>query len=110
MKHMQEQGQGIPLTGDRERQQTDPLAGENRAGTTAEEIAVSFRNHMTHSVGRPLESSSLIDKYHALSAAVRDRLMDQWLKTIETYKQEDVWVLAYLSANICWGLIYRTIY
>ena len=91
------------MTDDREQQQTDTLAGENRAGTTAEEIAVSFRNHVTHSVGRPLESSSLIDKYHALSAAVRDRLMDQWLETIETYRQKDVRVLAYLSAEYLLG-------
>src|ERR1700730_18651339 len=100
---MQEQKQGTPLTRDREQQQRDTLAGENRAGTMAEEIAVSFRNHMTHSVGRPLEGSSLIDKYHALSAAVRDRLMDQWLETIESYKQRDVRVLAYLSAEYLLG-------
>ncbi len=100
---MRERGQGVPLTSGREQQQTDTLAGENRAGTTAEEIAVSFRNHMTHSVGMPLESSSLIDKYHALSAAVRDRLMDQWLETIETYRQKDVRVLAYLSAEYLLG-------
>jgi starch phosphorylase len=100
---MQEREQEIPLTRDRERRQTDTLAGENRAGTMAGEIAVSFRNHMTHSVGRPLESSSLIDKYHALSAAVRDRLMDQWLETIETYRQKDVRVLAYLSAEYLLG-------
>jgi glycogen phosphorylase len=103
LKHMQEQKLVIPSTRDREQQQTDTLAGENRAGTTTEEIAVSFRNHMTHSVGRPLDSSSLIDKYHALSAAVRDRLMDQWLETIETYRQKDVRVLAYLSAEYLLG-------
>src|SRR3984885_15879894 len=100
---MQEQEQGTPLTRDREQQQTDTLAGENRAGTTAEEIAVSFRNHMTHSVGRPLESSSFIDKYHGLSATVRDRLMDQWLETIKSYRQKDVRVLAYLSAEYLLG-------
>src|ERR1700730_11718717 len=100
---MQEQKQGIPWTRDREQQQMDTLAGENRAGITAEEIAVSFRNHMTHSVGMPLESSSLIDKYHALSATVRNRLMDRWLETIETYKQKDVRVLAYLSAEYLLG-------
>ena len=91
------------MTRDREQQQTDTLVGENRAGTTAEEIAVSFRNHMTHSVGRPLESSSLIDKYHALSATVRDRLMDQWLETIESYRQKDVRVLAFLIAEYLLG-------
>jgi starch phosphorylase len=100
---MEEQEQGTPLAGDRERQQRDKLASENRAGRTAEEIAVSFRNHMTHSVGMPLELSSLIDKYHALSATVRDRLMDQWLETIETYRQEDVRVLGYLSAEYLLG-------
>ena len=104
MEQIQEQEQrNLQLTRDREQQQTETLAGENRAGTTAEEIAVSFRNHMTHSVGRPLESSSLIDKYHALSAAVRDRLMDQWLETIETYRRNDVRVLAYLSAEYLLG-------
>src|SRR5260370_33367973 len=58
---------------------------------------------MTHSVGRPLEWASLIDEYHALSAAVRDRLMDQWLETIESYKQRDVRVLAYLRAEYLLG-------
>ena len=53
MKYIQEQKGEIPLTRDREQQQMDTLTGENRGGTTAEEIAVSFRNHMTHSVGMP---------------------------------------------------------
>jgi starch phosphorylase len=100
---MQEQEQEIPFVREREQQQTDTLAGENRAGTSAEEIAVSFRNHMTHTVGRPLELSTVIDQYHALSAAVRDRLMDQWLETIENYRQKDVRVLAYLSAEYLLG-------
>src|ERR1700761_200233 len=100
---MQEQQQGTQLTRDSEQQQMDTLAGENRAGTTAEEIALSFRNHMTHSVGRPLERSSVIDQYHGLAAAVRDRLMDQWLETIESYRQKDVRVLAYLSAEYLLG-------
>ena len=100
---MPKQKQGTPPTRDRGQQVTNTLAGVNPAGTTAEEIAVSFRNHMTHSVGRPLESSSLIDKYHALSSTVRDRLMDQWLETIETYKQNDVRVLGFLSAEYLLG-------
>src|SRR6201995_4542518 len=100
---MQEQEQGMAFTRDREQQQADTLAGENRSGTTVEEIAVSFHNHMTHSVGRPLERSTSIDQYHALAATVRDRLMDQWLETIESYRQKDVRVLAYLSAEYLLG-------
>jgi starch phosphorylase len=90
-------------TRDDKQQKTDALTHETNPGAVAEEIAVSFREHMTHSVGRPLESSNLIDKYHAAAVTVRDRLMDQWLETIETYKQGDVRVLAYLSAEYLLG-------
>ncbi|MGI4854759.1 MAG: glycogen/starch/alpha-glucan phosphorylase [Janthinobacterium lividum] len=76
---------------------------ENRAGKTAAELAVSFRNHMTHTVGRPLENSSVEDQYHAISAVVRDRLMDQWLQTIEKYRRHDVRVVSYLSAEYLLG-------
>jgi starch phosphorylase len=100
---MPRQKQGIPPTRGRDQQETDTLAGENPVGTTAEDIEASFRNHMTQSVGRPLESSNLIDRYHALSLAVRDHLMDQWLETIETYKQGDVRVLGFLSAEYLLG-------
>ena len=100
---MQEQEHSTSLAQEREQQQADTLPRENRAGTTAEEIAVSFRNHMTHSVGRPLERSTVIDQYHALSETVRDRLMDQWLETIETYRKKDVRLLAYLSAEYLLG-------
>ena len=86
MEHMQEQEQRIPLTQDRNQQQTDKLAGENRAGTTAEEIAVSFRNHLTHSVGRPLESSSLIDQYRTIPIETRDPYT--LLPKIQTYVAE----------------------
>ncbi len=75
LKYIQEQEQEIPLTQNHDQRQINALAGENRAGRTAEEIAVSFLNQMIHSVGRPLELSNLIDKYHALSVAVRDRLI-----------------------------------
>src|SRR6202046_44222 len=100
---MAKQKQGNQPTRDHGQQQPDKVASENPAGTTAEEIAVSFRNHMTQSVGRPLESSNLIDKYNALSTTVRDRLMDQWLETIETYKLGDVRVLGFLSAEYLLG-------
>ncbi len=88
---------------DRRQQPRVPVAHENRAGKTAAELAVSFRNHMTHTVGRPLESSSVLDQYHAISAVVRDRLMDQWLQTIEQYRRHDVRVVSYLSAEYLLG-------
>jgi glycogen phosphorylase len=100
---MPKQKQGTQPTRDHDQQKTGTVASENPVGTTAEELAVSFRNHMTQSVGRPLESSNLVDKYHALSTTVLDRLMDQWLETIENYKRGDVRVLGFLSAEYLLG-------
>ena len=54
----------------KEQQQADTMKNENRAGTSAEDLEVSFRNHMIHTVGRPLELSTVLDQYHALAAVV----------------------------------------
>ena len=40
---------------------------------------------------------------HCDIAAIRDRMMDQWLETIQSYRQKDVRVLAYLSAEYLLG-------
>ena len=58
---------------------------------------------MVHTVGRPLQRSTLLEKYHGLAAVVRDRLMDTWLETIERYREHDVRVLAFLSAEYLLG-------
>ncbi len=102
MDSVQDQ-KAAPLQRVPKQQQADAIRNENRSGTTAEEIAVSFRNHMTHTVGRPLETSSVMDQYHALALMVRDRLMDKWLKTIESYHKHDVRVVSYLSAEYLLG-------
>ncbi len=102
MEPMQ-QNSPAPQQREPEQQQADTMPQENRAGTSAEEIAVSFRNHMIHTVGRPLEISSCVDHYHALSVVVRDRLMDRWLETIENYRKHDVRVVSYLSAEYLLG-------
>ncbi|MEK6397916.1 MAG: glycogen phosphorylase, partial [Terriglobus sp.] len=100
---MQDQQAPRPQQQEPNQQAQDTQPNENRAGTSAKDLEISFLNHMTHTVGRPLENSSLLDQYHALAAVVRDRLMDQWLETIESYKQHNVRVLGYLSAEYLLG-------
>jgi starch phosphorylase len=100
---MQEQNSPAPQHRDLNQQAQDTQANENRAGTSAADLERSFRNDMTHNVGRPLERASQLDQYHALSNVVRDRLMDQWLETIESYRAHDVKVVAYLSAEYLLG-------
>ena len=99
----QEQENAPTYSLDSEQQQTETIANEDRSGTSPEEIVVSFKNHMVHTVGRPLERSTMLEKYHGRAATVRDRLMDQWLETTERYHQRDVRVLAFLSAEYLIG-------
>jgi glycogen phosphorylase len=87
----------------KDQQQTATVSNEKRAGTSPDEIAVSFRNHMVDRVGRPVESSTMLEKYHGLAAVVRDRLMDQWLETLEHYRKGDTRILAFLSAEYLLG-------
>ena len=103
MSPMQEQQPPAPQNHEPDQQAQDTQANENRAGTSAKDLERSFRNHMIHTVGRPLELSSTLDQYHALSAVVRDRLMDGWLETIESYRAHDVRVVGYLSAEYLLG-------
>lgn len=43
------------------------------------------------------------DYYMALAYTVRDRLIHRWLKTIETYFQQDAKLVFYLSAEFLMG-------
>jgi glycogen phosphorylase len=88
---------------DLEQQQADTIRHENRVGTSPQEIAVSLKNHMIHTVARPLERSTVLEKYHGLAHVVRDRLMDQWLETIESYRERKTRVLGFLSAEYLLG-------
>ena len=68
-----------------------------------EAIAASFRNHLTHTVGRLFETATPLECYHALAHVVRDRMMDQWIETVEGYKQQDARVVSFLSAEYLLG-------
>ncbi|MFC6647083.1 glycogen/starch/alpha-glucan phosphorylase [Granulicella cerasi] len=66
---------------------------------TSDGIRSGFLSHLTHTIGRPLEFSSMVERYHALSHTVRDQLMEQWIQAVESYKNKNVRVVGYLSAE-----------
>lgn len=45
----------------------------------------------------------MLDQYHAMAHVVRDRVMDDWIETVESYKDERVRVVCYLSAEFLLG-------
>jgi glycogen phosphorylase len=73
------------------------------AGKSSSAIGLSFLNHLTHTIGRPLEYSTSVEQYHALAHVVRDQVMENWIATIESYKHGNIRVVAYLSAEYLLG-------
>ena len=63
---------------------------KSSTGKSSSAISQSFLNHRTHTMGRPLEYSTSVERYHAFAHVVRDQVMANWITTIESYKHSDV--------------------
>ncbi len=70
---------------------------------SAESIYASFLNHLTHTVGRPLEFSTSFEQYRALAHTIRDLVMENWITTVQGYKRPELRVVSYLSAEFLLG-------
>ena len=71
--------------------------------TSVEGLRAAFLSHLTRTVGRLLDVSTDVERYHALAHVVRDLVMDDWIRTIQSYRERDVRVVAYLSAEYLLG-------
>jgi starch phosphorylase len=67
------------------------------------ELSAAFLNHLSLTVGRVLDNSTPLEQYRALSYLVRDQIMGHWIETVQSYRQRDVRVVAYLSAEYLLG-------
>jgi starch phosphorylase len=67
------------------------------------ELSAAFLNHLSLTVGRVLDNSTPLEQYRALSYVVRDQIMGHWIETVQSYRQRDVRVVAYLSAEYLLG-------
>ena len=79
------------------------IAIRGAGDTSVEALRDSFLGHLTHTVGRLLDVSSPLEQYHALAHVVRDLVMDDWIRTIQSYRERDVRVVCYLSAEFLLG-------
>ncbi|OQX17521.1 MAG: glycogen phosphorylase [Desulfobulbaceae bacterium A2] len=74
-----------------------------RTGTGVETIQRAFLENLFYIQGRSLSNATANDRYMALAYTVRDRLLQRWLTSIETYAARDIRVLCYLSAEFLPG-------
>ncbi len=79
-----------------------PAAGV-RTGLTVPELQQSFVDSLFCGLGRVPMAATRNDLYTALALTVRDRVLKQGVRTMETYCEQDARAVAYLSAEFLPG-------
>ncbi|MBU8922447.1 MAG: glycogen/starch/alpha-glucan phosphorylase [Bacteroidales bacterium] len=74
-----------------------------RKGMKSCDIQESFANHLEYSLSKDQYTATLRDLYFSLALAVRDRMIEQWIKTQQLYYDNDVKRVYYLSAEFLMG-------
>jgi starch phosphorylase len=63
----------------------------------------SFNMHLHHTLARDRYEAADYEKFQAIAYAVRDRLIDRWIKTQQTYYKRNVKRIYYLSLEFLIG-------
>ena len=74
-----------------------------RTGVDASAFARAIVDNLTSVQGRFPALATRNDWYMALAHTVRARLLHRWVQTVQTYSEQDVKVVAYLSAEFLTG-------
>ncbi len=78
-------------------------AYESYHGLTAEAVQRSFLDHLEFTLAKDRFTVTHLDQYLALAYAVRDRLIERWLRTQDTYYRADAKRVYYLSMEFLMG-------
>ncbi len=70
---------------------------------TAEAIRVGFENHLRYTLAKNRYTATDHDRYYALAMTIRDRLVDRWMRTSQTYFSCNVKRVYYLSMEYLIG-------
>ncbi|HBA85017.1 MAG TPA: glycogen phosphorylase [Verrucomicrobia bacterium] len=70
---------------------------------TPEAIKLSFQNHLKYTLAKDNYSATEHDRYYALAMTVRDRLIERWIQTSQTYYKKNVKRVYYLSMEYLIG-------
>ncbi|UCF65909.1 MAG: glycogen/starch/alpha-glucan phosphorylase [bacterium] len=72
-------------------------------GTDRKSLQKSFINHLLYSLCKDEYSATQRDFYDSLALAVRDRLVEKWIKTQQTYYRKGARRIYYLSMEYLMG-------
>jgi glycogen phosphorylase len=76
---------------------------DDRTGLSIETLKRAFLDNLFYIQGKFPEIATSHDHYMALAYTVRDRLLQRWISTNETYAKTEVRTVAYLSAEFLTG-------
>jgi glycogen phosphorylase len=76
---------------------------QTRTGCTVELLKRAFLDSLVYEQGKYPAIATDLDFYLAIASSVRDRLLERWVNTVQTYLQHDVRVVCYLSAEYLLG-------
>ncbi len=79
------------------------IVEDDRTGLHVETIRRAMADNLFYIQGKFPKIATQLDYYMALSYTVRDRLLQRWLNTLQTYRKKDVKVVCYLSAEFLMG-------
>ncbi len=74
-----------------------------RTGVTLEHLKRAFVDSLIYDQARYPGRATKLDYYLAIASAVRDRLVQRWVNTIQTYIEQDARVVCYFSAEYLLG-------
>ena len=76
---------------------------DDRTGLSVETLRRALADNLFYLQGKFPRIATKNDYYMALAYTVRDRLLQRWIATVETYIKKDVKVVCYLSAEFLVG-------
>ncbi|HEV2275748.1 MAG TPA: glycogen/starch/alpha-glucan phosphorylase [Acidobacteriaceae bacterium] len=79
------------------------LVKNGRVDLTAEGLKRGFLDHLYFTMGKYPAVANQHDLYMALAYTVRDGMMERWISTVQNYRQKDIRVVCYLSAEFLLG-------
>ncbi len=78
-------------------------AHSGRTGMDRESLRRAFAAHLQCSLGKDEHTATIRDRFIAVSHAVRDRLMNRWIETQQSYYKADSKRVYYLSLEFLMG-------
>jgi starch phosphorylase len=74
-----------------------------RTGLSLESLERAYNDNLFYLQGRSYEFSTANDRYMAAAYTVRERMLERWLKSAQTYKEQCARTVCYLSAEFLLG-------